>query len=194
MKKIAALLLAAILSCSAFVLPANAAEEEITDHETIQKIVYALKAEHFAEFRFSCDLINDNIYISLSPNRTYVAVHDELVQYLREYNVNMDEMFFPSTADYYLGPVPVPRVAYTLGDLNENGTVQLEDAEAALAAYTAAAGQLDTGLTETQSYAADPDGNGTLTLSDAQHILRYYTVNTLGQQNVSWVDIVVFGA
>ena len=192
MKKIAALLLAAILSCSAFVLPANAAEEEITDHETIQKIVYALKAEYFADLLINCQLYNGNICIEYD-DVSQEAVFGDLVKYLDEYNINTRQIPFVSTAMMTIPPLP-PRAVYTLGDLNENGTVQLEDAEAALAAYTAAAGQLDTGLTEKQDYAADPDGNGTLTLSDAQHILRYYPVNTLGQQHVRWVAIVLFGA
>jgi hypothetical protein len=191
MKKILALVMAAILSCSAFVLPVNAAEEEITDHETIQKIVYVLKAEHFADLHINCSLYNGNICIGYD-DVSQEAVFGDLVKYLSEYNINTSQISFVSNAMATIQPFP-SRAVYTLGDLTENGTVQLNDVLKALKAYTVTAGQAESGLSETQSYAADVDGSGDLTLSDAQNILRYYTVNTLGQQNVSWVDIVVFG-
>ena len=212
-KKLFAALYAAVLalSCS---IPVSAEDAEL-DRACAQteKIIRVILAENFAPERLTFTLQgvkpdSGSPYIQVwmyghvtlyGDGRAKGPRHKEMEQYYSLFNPYLEKIGYSvNTLEEYKfykeSKVFPERSPYPLGDLNENGTVQLEDAEAALAAYTAAAGQLDTGLTETQSYAADPDGNGTLTLSDAQHILRYYTVNTLGQQNVSWVDIVVFGA
>ena len=220
LKKMLAIVSAGIMSCSALSVSVNGAEtEKITDPETICRMVRTYWASLGIDVKkdiWRCIATYDVLGLGQQPGdvsifQNYGAgkLYGKLTRkFFEDYNVDLSKIvWLPTPAIQYLNfPDDFPTdeadypayrekmKAYTLGDLNENGTVQLEDAEAALAAYTAAAGQLDTGLTETQSYAADPDGNGTLTLSDAQHILRYYTVNTLGQQNVSWVDIVVFGA
>lgn len=57
--------------------------------------------------------------------------------------------------------------AYTLGDVDDNGTITAADARLALRASV----ELEK-LTETQTLAADADKNGTITAADARLILR----------------------
>ncbi|MBP0976171.1 MAG: hypothetical protein J6P20_08910, partial [Oscillospiraceae bacterium] len=64
---------------------------------------------------------------------------------------------------------------FTIGDINLDGKVELEDAMLALSCYTQTITELaDTGLTYSQQIAADIDQSGNVDLIDAMTILEYY--------------------
>ena len=74
---------------------------------------------------------------------------------------------------------------YTLGDVNEDGVVDISDATLALTHYARTAASLSSDLTETQLLAADIDEDGVITLSDATAILTYYARYAAGL-NPAW--------
>ena len=70
---------------------------------------------------------------------------------------------------------------YKTGDLNQDGTVELEDAMMTLKCYTRqVAGLEDTGLTYWAQEAADIDRNGEVDVTDAMTILKYYVTCVAG--------------
>lgn len=75
------------------------------------------------------------------------------------------------------------------GDVNENGTVDVEDAQLALNAYVASMAGLETNLSESQVKAADVNENNDVSVDDAQNILIYYVNNTLSGNPMSWDSI-----
>ncbi len=75
------------------------------------------------------------------------------------------------------------------GDLNNDGTVSVEDAQLALLAYVQSMAGLESGLTEQQAKAADINGDKTVSVEDAQLILIYYVSNTISGQNVTWDEL-----
>ena len=75
------------------------------------------------------------------------------------------------------------------GDLNGDNCVELGDALIALRAYTEQLGSKPVTLTPEQIAAADLTETGTVDLGDAQFILSYYTMNTMGGKNMSWEQI-----
>ena len=74
------------------------------------------------------------------------------------------------------------------GDANQDGDLNVKDAQAALSA----AGDIRLGLTPQISAegiaVADVDGDGTLTVKDAQYILMYYA-NTRAEIDCSWQSL-----
>lgn len=82
-----------------------------------------------------------------------------------------------------------PVTQYIRGDLNGNGTVGVDDAQAALIAYTEQFAGNDSGLNAVQMKAADVNGDGALTVEDAQFILIYYTENTVAGKSLTWDDL-----
>ena len=185
--------------------------EKITDPDTIMQMARIFWASLGIYGKRDCiamrnpedpnvvDLVYGYAESRLYGDMTFKFLESRNVDLLYSVSNLLVNIFSPVPEDFPTNAADYPAYmekmkAYTLGDLTENGTVQLDDALKALKAYTVTAGQAESGLSETQSYAADVDGSGDLTLSDAQNILRYYTLNTLGQGNVDWVDIVMFGA
>ena len=76
-----------------------------------------------------------------------------------------------------------------LGDVNNDGTVSVEDAQLALLAYVQTMAGMERNLTEQQAKAADINGDKTVSVEDAQIILIYYVSNTLSGQNVTWDEL-----
>ena len=74
---------------------------------------------------------------------------------------------------------------YILGDVNEDGVVDISDATLALTHYARTAASLSSDLTGTQLLAADIDGDGVITIADATAILTYYAQYAAGL-NPSW--------
>lgn len=64
--------------------------------------------------------------------------------------------------------------SYTLGDVNENGQIDINDATLPLRAYALETAKLDSELTPTQKLAADVNEDGIIDMSDATKILKYY--------------------
>ena len=73
-------------------------------------------------------------------------------------------------------------------DYNFDGTVGLTEVQRSLSVYVRY--HASAALSYTEICLADSNDDGAVTLSDAQTALQYYTRHTLGQQNVSWSDIV----
>ena len=65
----------------------------------------------------------------------------------------------------------------------------MDDAQAALIAYTEQFAGNDSGLNAVQMKAADVNGDGALTVEDAQYILIYYTENTVAGKSLTWDDL-----
>ena len=89
----------------------------------------------------------------------------------------------------------LPQVTYypdpaeeTFGDADQDGEVNIKDAQAVLTAAGDLRLGLDTGLTELQLRAADVDGDGQVTVKDAQYILVYYA-NTRAEIECSWQSV-----
>lgn len=64
--------------------------------------------------------------------------------------------------------------SYNLGDVNENGQIDISDATLALREYALETAMLDLELTPTQRLAADVNEDGIIDISDATKILKYY--------------------
>ena len=78
--------------------------------------------------------------------------------------------------------------ALTMGDIDGNGAVELDDAQLALAAYTNQLAHKPSGLNAEQEKAADVTGDGEVTVDDAQAILQFYT-ETLAHKDPTWDKI-----
>ena len=78
---------------------------------------------------------------------------------------------------------------YLTGDLNDDGTVSVEDAQLALLEYVNAMTGLESSLTDKQKLAADVNGDKEISVEDAQTILLYYVSNTLSGDNVTWDEL-----
>jgi hypothetical protein len=87
------------------------------------------------------------------------------------------------------GETTEPKPEYLLGDLNDDGTVSVEDAQLALLAYVDTMAGLDSGLTEKQKLAGDINGDKDISVEDAQTILLYYVRNTLSGESVTWDEL-----
>ena len=75
---------------------------------------------------------------------------------------------------------------FLLGDVNEDGEVNVSDAQLALVEYVATMSGKTGSFTDRQVRAADVNGDGRVTVEDAQFILLYYVRNTLSKQTVTW--------
>ena len=75
---------------------------------------------------------------------------------------------------------------YLLGDINDDGEVNVADAQLTLNAYVKAMAGKDNGLTEKQAKAADVNGDQEISVDDAQIILLYYVKNTLSNTPTAW--------
>lgn len=77
------------------------------------------------------------------------------------------------------------------GDIDNNGIVDVTDAQLALNAYVEIMSYKPSGLSETAFRAGDVDRSGGLDIPDAQYILQYYTLNTISQQPTAWEQIIL---
>ena len=199
MKKLLSALSACVLMMLSFCIPVSAEEQAVTPEcEVIRKIANVIRVEHYSPIEMPYVICNE----WESTNGIFVCPQADVTvnvgsfftlffQALEKHGITTEGMVVSS--EYY-STIGRESPEYTLGDITDEGGVQIDDAQAVLRGYASWAASGETGLTEAQGYAADVDGNGEVSLDDAQHILRYYTLNTLGQRNVGWVDIVVFGA
>ncbi len=64
--------------------------------------------------------------------------------------------------------------SYTLGDVNEDGEIDISDATLTLREYAFNAAMLDSELTPAQKLAADVNEDGVIDMNDAAKILKYY--------------------
>ncbi|MBR5362224.1 MAG: dockerin type I repeat-containing protein [Oscillospiraceae bacterium] len=78
---------------------------------------------------------------------------------------------------------------YLLGDINDDGSVSVEDAQLALLEYVNAMTGLESHLAEKQKLAGDINGDNEISVEDAQNILLYYVSNTLSGQNIKWDEL-----
>ena len=76
------------------------------------------------------------------------------------------------------------------GDADSSGTVDVIDAQLALAAYAELMAGNPSGLSDTAFRAADVDLDGELSAPDAQYILLYYTENTIAMRPTAWEEII----
>lgn len=81
-------------------------------------------------------------------------------------------------ASGYLPAVTEP--IYTLGDVDGDGKVAVEDAVATLTEYARVSAALGGQLTPAQKTAADTDRDGTISVEDAVRILSYYARQSAG--------------
>ena len=70
---------------------------------------------------------------------------------------------------------PLDIAVYLLGDTNLDGTVDIQDAQLTLKAYTEGIAGKKSNLTPAQVKAADVNANNEVGVDDAQLILKYYT-------------------
>ena len=71
------------------------------------------------------------------------------------------------------------------GDINQDGTVGIDDATAVLDYYAKTAAGIDTAAIAN----ADIDGDGNITMSDATYILTYYAMTSAGLP-CTWEDVI----
>ena len=87
--------------------------------------------------------------------------------------------------------VPVPQQPdYLRGDVDNNGTVDVADAQITLNAYTQIMTNKSHGLTEAEYKAANVNYDEELSVTDAQLILQYYTKISLAEQDVTWEALI----
>lgn len=82
-----------------------------------------------------------------------------------------------------------PPDSFLLGDVNDDGVIKSDDAQAALMAYLNHLSSGYYGLTDKQFKAADVNENNVITAEDAQYILIYAT-QILAHLTPSWSDII----
>lgn len=75
---------------------------------------------------------------------------------------------------------------YLLGDFNDNGDVDVEDAQAVLSIYTASLSGKDMQLNEKQMQSGNVNGDQKLDVADAQLILLYYVKNHVAGNPTDW--------
>ena len=75
------------------------------------------------------------------------------------------------------------------GDITDDNTVSVEDAQLTLNAYVKVMAGKDTGLTEQQVKAADINGDNKISVDDAQIILMYYVKNTIAGKQTTWEEL-----
>lgn len=94
-----------------------------------------------------------------------------------------------SSGEQYPVQIVIAEAETMLGDVNCDGTVNLDDATMVLTIYASiAAGLPMDSYTEAEIAAADVDGNGMAGLSDATAVLSYYAQNAAGL-DPSWDEI-----
>ena len=81
--------------------------------------------------------------------------------------------------------------AYLRGDVDNNGIVDVGDAQLALAAYTRLFSGKPSGLSDAEYRAANVNFDNELSVVDAQLILQYYAKNVLAKKNVSWESLII---
>ncbi len=79
--------------------------------------------------------------------------------------------------------------AFLRGDVNDNGSCSVDDAQLTLLAYTNSLAGIESGLTDEQAKVADVDENGEVNVEDAQYILIYYTDTSVAGKDITWDDI-----
>ena len=78
---------------------------------------------------------------------------------------------------------------YLLGDVNQDGNINIQDAFLTLLAYCNISVGLEHGLTPAQVLAADVDRDQELTIRDAFRILIYYAMVSVGN-SPNWEELV----
>ncbi len=77
-----------------------------------------------------------------------------------------------------------------LGDVNQDNTVSVEDAQLTLIEYVGVMAGLKSTLTAEQVSLADINADKAISVEDAQFILIYYVSNTLSGANATWDQII----
>ena len=76
-----------------------------------------------------------------------------------------------------------------LGDVNQDDTVSVEDAQLTLIEYIDFMAGMKSTLTEEQVLLADINADKFISVEDAQYILIYYVSNTLSGASATWDQI-----
>ena len=80
--------------------------------------------------------------------------------------------------------------AYTLGDVNEDSIISVDDAQQVLREYVSLMAGHARSFSDTQFLAGDVNTDEKITVEDAQLILLYYVKNTLSHTPTTWDEIV----
>ncbi len=83
----------------------------------------------------------------------------------------------------------LPEPAFVRGDVNGDGKVGVDDAQAALIAYTEQFAGNPVDLTDAQRKAVDVNEDGVLNVDDAQNILIFYTESKVAGKEITWEDL-----
>lgn len=81
------------------------------------------------------------------------------------------------------------QTAFLRGDVDDNGTVDVTDAQLTLAAYARRIAGKPLGLTDSQFRAANVNLDEQLSVEDAQFILKYYARNTVAKNPTTWEEL-----
>lgn len=81
---------------------------------------------------------------------------------------------------------------FLLGDVNDDGEINIEDAQITLIAYAQDVAGLENNLSEKQILAADINSDQSITVEDAQTILIYYVRNTISGISTSWEELIEY--
>ena len=81
------------------------------------------------------------------------------------------------------------QAAFLRGDVDDNGTVDVTDAQLTLAAYARRIAGKPLGLTDSQFLAANVNLDEQLSVEDAQFILKYYARNTVAKNPTTWEEL-----
>lgn len=83
------------------------------------------------------------------------------------------------------------QAAFLRGDVDDNGTVDVTDAQLTLAAYARRIAGKPLGLTDPQFRAANVNFDEQLSVEDAQFILKYYARNTVAKNPTTWEELLL---
>lgn len=98
------------------------------------------------------------------------------------YYVKVDRPLLDYCGLNYRLTLEAEAVPYLKGDVNEDGTVDINDAFLALSAYSAISAGKEMPLKDAAFLAADTDEDGEVTLDDAFRILSYYSLSAAGRE------------
>ena len=114
------------------------------------------------------------------------AAQDILEEQFGEIVTDVPLYFEESSSIYRVGEVNLLTAADACGDVDNDGTVSVEDAVSVLTYYAQQSAGLEAKLTQTAAteesafLAADVDGDGQITVEDAVAILNYYAKQSAG--------------